>query len=159
MLIEEVSLAGIPLFNQDEEQPQPEAVRMLKERIRAADGVIIATPEYNYSIPGVLKNALDWVGRPPSENPLDGKPVAIMGATTGNFGTLRAQLHLRQVLFYLNADVLNKPEVLVARVKEKLAPDGTIADETARQLLRELLSAFRRRILERRMIAHGADAR
>jgi chromate reductase len=127
-------------------------VRQLKERIRCADAVLIATPEYNYSIPGVLKNALDWMARPPAENPFEEKPVAIIGATTGSFGTLRAQLHLRQVLFYLNADVVAKPEVLVAHVKEKLGPDGTIADPVARDLLRQVLEVLRRRVLERRQL-------
>jgi chromate reductase len=159
MVIEEVSLGGIPLYNQDEEEPQPEAVRRLKERLRAADAVLIATPEYNYSIPGVLKNALDWLTRPLAENPLDSKPVAIIGATTGNFGTVRAQLHLRQVLAYMNADVVLKPEVLVARVKEKVAPDGTIADEVARELLRQLLEELRRRVLERRQLMQCRHAR
>lgn len=158
MRIEEVSLLGIPLFNQDEEEPQPLVVQQLKERIRCADAVLIATPEYNYSIPGVLKNALDWMARPPVGNPFEGKPVAIIGATTGNFGTLRAQLHLRQVLFYLNADVVAKPEVLVARVKEKLGPDGTIVDPVTRELLQHLLEALRRRVWERRLL-DGLHAR
>jgi chromate reductase len=116
--IAELGLEGIPLYNPDGASPPPPAVQQLKTALYAADAVIIATPEYNHSIPGVLKNALDWLSVPPEENPLEGKPVAIIGATTGNFGTLRAQLHLRQVLSYFNADVLNRPEVLVARAKD-----------------------------------------
>ena len=152
MEIEEVPLTGIPLFNQDEESPTPPAVQQLKEQIRAADAVLIATPEYNYSIPGVLKNALDWMSRPLAENPFERKPVAIIGATTGNFGTLRAQLHLRQVLFYLNADVLSRPEVLVSRAAEKLGSDGTIADPVTRELLRQLLEALYWRVIEQQQL-------
>jgi len=159
MQIEEAGLQGIPLFNQDEEFPLPIAVRELKERIRAADAVVIATPEYNYSIPGVLKNALDWMSRPPLENPFEGKPVAIIGATTGNFGTLRAQLHLRQVLFYLNADVVAKPEVLVSQVDEKLTPEGIMTDPVVQELLQRLLWALRQRVVERRQIAQLLHAR
>ncbi|MEN3026402.1 MAG: NAD(P)H-dependent oxidoreductase [Chlorobiota bacterium] len=159
MEIEEVLLAGVPLYNQDEEEPAPSAVQTLKERIRAADAVIIATPEYNHSIPGVLKNALDWMSRPPAENPFERKPVAIIGATLGEFGTLRAQLHLRQVLSYLNAEVLAKPEVLVARVREKVGQDGLIVDPVALQLLRQLLEELRQRVLERRWLSASFHAR
>lgn len=150
MRIEEAQLEGIPLFNPD--YGVPVAVQELKERIRKADAVLIATPEYNYSIPGVLKNALDWMSYPPAENPFDGKPVGLIGATTGNFGTLRAQLHLRQILTYLNADVLARPEVLVARVGEKLSPDGRITDPVAQALLEQLLQALYRRVVERRVL-------
>lgn len=156
MHIEEARLEGIPLFNPDHGVPM--AVQELKERIRAADAVLIATPEYNYSIPGVLKNALDWMSYPPAENPFDGKPVALVGATTGNFGTLRAQLHLRQVLTYLNADVLSRPEVLVARVGEKLGPDGHITDPVAQELLQQVLQALQRRVVERRLLQQLLDA-
>ncbi|MCS7170597.1 MAG: NAD(P)H-dependent oxidoreductase [Candidatus Kapabacteria bacterium] len=158
MYIEEALLVGIPLFNPDEEDPLPPAVRELKERIGCADAIIIATPEYNHSIPGVLKNAIDWLTRPPPDNPFNGKPVAIIGATTGNFGTLRAQLHLRQILVYLNADVLNRPEVLVARVKEKVGADGSINDPVGKELLTQLLQALRQRILERRLLAQAPHA-
>ncbi len=152
MQIVEARLEGIPLFNPDRGIPVPTAVQRLKERIRTADAVLIATPEYNYSIPGVLKNALDWMSYPPAENPFDGKPVGLIGATTGNFGTLRAQLHLRQILAYLNADVLTRPEVLVARVGEKLDPNGHITDPVAQELLQQLLQALSRRVVERRVL-------
>jgi chromate reductase len=151
--IAELGLEGIPLYNPDGASPPPPAVQQLKTALYAADAVIIATPEYNHSIPGVLKNALDWLSVPPEENPLEGKPVAIIGATTGNFGTLRAQLHLRQVLSYFNADVLNRPEVLVARAKEKFGPDGTLQDELTRALLRQLLQELALRVWRRRSLS------
>jgi len=153
ILIAEIGLERIPLYNPDMASPLPPAVEQLSSVLHAADAVIIATPEYNHSIPGVLKNALDWLSTLPQSNPFDGKPVAIIGATTGNFGTLRAQLHLRQVLSYFNADVLNRPEVLVARAKERFAPDGTLQDEVARELLRQLLQELALRVRQRRLLS------
>ncbi len=151
--IVELGLEGIPLYNPDGASPLPPTVQRLKTALHAADAVIIATPEYNHSIPGVLKNTLDWLSVPPEENPLGGKPVAIIGATTGNFGTLRAQLHLRQVLSYFNADVLNRPEVLVARAQEKFSSDGTLQDELTRALLRQLLQELALRVRQRRFLS------
>ena len=100
--IEIFDLEGIPPYNQDIEASMPEKVGEFKAKIKAADALIIATPEYNFSIPGVLKNALDCASRPPAENPFKGKPVAIMGASNGMIGTARAQYHLRQTLVGLN---------------------------------------------------------
>ncbi len=136
-------LDRIPPYNEDvRARGEPESVVALKEAIRQADALLIATPEYNGSVPGVLKNALDWASRPPDASPLDGKPVAIMGASTGNFGTLRAQMHLRQICQITNMRPLNRPEVLVARAAEKFDPQGHLTDETARYLLRLLLEAL-----------------
>ena len=143
MTIEAVDLAPIPPYDDDVQQAgPPEAVQAFKARIAAADGLLIVTPEYNYSIPGVLKNAIDWASRPASASPIVRKPVAIMGASTGLYGTVRAQLHLRTVLSSLNMPALNKPEVLIARAGEKFDADGRLIDETTRGFIRQLLVAF-----------------
>ncbi|MBC7226342.1 MAG: NAD(P)H-dependent oxidoreductase [Thermoflexales bacterium] len=139
-LLDRALLAGIPPYNEDvRAQGEPASVTALKEAIRQADALLIATPEYNFSIPGVLKNALDWASRPPETSPFSGKPVAIIGATAGTWGTVRAQMHLRQVCQALNMFPLNRPEVLVAFAAEKFNADGHLTDETARQLIRSLL--------------------
>src|SRR5690242_11114722 len=96
--IETFGLDGIPPYNQDKEANLPERVKLLKERIRASDAILLVTPEYNYSVPGVLKNAIDWASRPYGDNAWDDKPVALMGASPGTLGTARAQYHLRQIL-------------------------------------------------------------
>jgi len=142
MSLETFDLAPIPLYNDDVRAVgYPKSVQQFRERIAASDALLIATPEYNFSIPGVLKNAIDWASRPPNP-PLSGKPVAMMGATTGNFGTVRAQMHLRQVCVFCNMFPFNKPEVLVMRAKEKFDADGRLTDETARGLIRDLLLAL-----------------
>lgn len=141
MTLEIIDLSTLPMFNQDEEKPFPQPVVELRQRIEQADALLIASPEYNASITAVLKNAIDWASRPPKP-PLVGKPAAIMGASTGNFGTLRAQLHLRQVLTHVGALTLAKPEVLVARAREVFSPDGELVDQTARGFLRDLLFAL-----------------
>jgi chromate reductase len=132
-------LEGIPPFNQDLEATPPEKVREFKSKIRAADAILIATPEYNYSIPGVLKNAIDWASRPYGDNALEGKPAALMGASIGMLGTARAQYHLRQTLVFLNVFPLNRPEVMLPFVDKKVGEDGRITDETAKKLVKELL--------------------
>ena len=136
-------LALIPLYNEDvRTRGEPAPVTVLKEAIRRADALLIVTPEYNYSIPGVLKNAIDWASRLPQDSPLHGKPVALMGASTGAFGTARAQMHLRQVCAYTNMHLLNKPAVLVARAREKFDEGGHLTDETTRGFVREQLQAL-----------------
>jgi chromate reductase len=142
MKIELFDIAPIPLYNADiEEQGDPEPVRELKEQIRQADALLIATPEYNHSIPGVLKNALDWASRPP-QRVLTGKPVAIMGATTGAWGTARAQEALRQVFVYTQSLVVVAPEVLVANAAGKFDGESNLRDETTRQFVRQLLEVL-----------------
>ncbi len=126
-------LGGLPLFNNDLTDP-PEAMA-LKAAIAAADGVVIAVPEYNYSIPGVLKNALDWVSRPVATAPLRGKPVGLVGAATGMSGTIRAQTHMRQMLVFSDTPVLAQPEVLIPRAHERFDADGNLTDEPTRALL------------------------
>jgi chromate reductase len=143
MALEVFDLAPIPFYNQDLDTPEarPEPVRRLEQRIRAADALLIATPEYNYSLPAVLKNAIDWVSRPPQTQPLAGKPLAIMGAG-GLFGTTRAQLHLRQIVVPLDMLPLNKPEVRIMRGWEKFDAAGNLTDEQTRLEVRALLEAL-----------------
>jgi chromate reductase len=138
MKLEIFDLASLPMFNPDSEKPFPESVLDFRTRLAQVDAVLIATPEYNSSISAALKNAIDWASRSPNA-PLNGKPVAIMGASTGNFGTLRAQLHLRQILTHVGAFPLSKPEVLVARAGQAFDADGRLVDEAARGFLQDLL--------------------
>lgn len=141
--IEVVTLDAIPPFNQDVEAAgDPPPVREFKARIRAADALLIATPEYNYSIPGVLKNAIDWAARPAAETVLRGKPVALLGASVGFAGTVRAQLALRQVLVFTGSLALLPPEVLVANAMQKFDADGNLIDADTRPRVRELLEAL-----------------
>jgi chromate reductase len=140
--LEIFDLDGIPPFNQDMETVPPERVKELKSKIRSADAILIATPEYNYSVPGVLKNALDWASRPPKDNAFDGKPVALMGASTGMLGTARAQYHLRQTFVILNAHPLNRPEVMVPFAPEKIDAGGRVTDQKTEDKIRELLQSL-----------------
>jgi chromate reductase len=135
-------LEGIPPFNQDREGSPPEKVKEFKRRIKAADALLIATPEYNYSVPGVLKNAIDWASRPHGDNAFEGKPVAIMSASTGMLGGARAQYHLRQSFVTLDMHPLNKPEVMVTFAPQKFDSEGKLLDETARKLIAGLLDAL-----------------
>jgi chromate reductase len=135
-------LEGIPPFNQDLEIQPPQRVVDFKSRIRAADAILIATPEYNYSIPGVLKNAIDWASRPPTDNAFYDKPVAIMGASTGMLGTARAQYHLRQCFVFLDMHPVNKPEVMISYAREKFDADGKLKDEKATKLIAELIESL-----------------
>ncbi len=140
--IEIFDLDGIPPFNQDDDRNPPEPVVALKSRIRAADAILIVTPEYNYSIPGVLKNAIDWASRPYDDNAWEGKPVAIMGASGGGFGTVRAQYHLRQVFVFLNMYALNRPEVMISRAHEHFDEFGNLHDEKIREQIRQLVGSL-----------------
>ena len=130
----------LPIFNSD--LADPAGVIELKAAIARADGIVIAVPEYNYSIPGGLKNALDWVSRPPSTSPMRGKPVGLVGAATGMSGTIRAQLHLRQMLVYSDTPCLNQPEVLIARAHERFDAAGALTDPSTRDLLARFGSAM-----------------
>ncbi len=140
LVVHEFDLADVPLFDADVEQRgDPEGVVAWKLAIREADALLIATPEYQHSLPGVLKNALDWASRPPSDPPLARKPVAVMGATTGRYGTARAQADLRKVLAFNDALILQRPEVMVALAKQAFDADGQLVDEGATRFLRQLL--------------------
>lgn len=132
-------LDQIPLFNQDEEQNPHPKVTELKQRTRNADAILIVTPEYNYSVPGVLKNAIDAASRPYGDSAWNGKPVAIMGASVGTFGTARAQYHLRQMFVFLNMYPVNQPEVMLANAHKHFDQHGKLTDETAKKLIRQLL--------------------
>lgn len=140
--LEIADLAGIPPFNQDEERQPPPAVVELKRRVRAADAILISTPEYNFSIPGVLKNAIDWASRPHGDSAWTGKPVAVMGASVGMLGSARAQYHLRQVFVFLDMHPVNRPEVMIATAAQRFDERGQLTDERTRELVRELLAAL-----------------
>jgi chromate reductase len=132
-------LDGIPGFNQDDEQNPPAKVVELKKRIREADAVLIVTPEYNYSVPGVLKNAIDWASRPYGDSAWDGKPAAIMGASVGTIGTARAQYHLRQMFVFLNMFPINRPEVMIGNASERFDAQGNLTNEKTKDLIRQML--------------------
>ncbi len=136
-------LADIPMFNADvEADGDPPAVTEFKRAIGSADALLIATPEYNHCVPGVLKNAVDWASRPARRSVLTDKPVAIMGASTGRGATARAQAHLRDGLAYTNGFVLPLPEVLVGVARERFDEEGDLTDEETRQEIRDLLVAL-----------------
>jgi len=135
-------LDGIPGFNQDDEQNPPEKVVELKKRVLAADAILFVTPEYNYSIPGVLKNAIDWASRPYGESVWNGKPAAIMGASIGTLGTARAQYHLRQCCVFLNMFPLNNPEVMIPNAADRFDADGNLVDDKSRELIAQLLQSL-----------------
>jgi chromate reductase len=140
--IETFDLAGVPPFNQDDESDMPARVAELKARIRAADAILFATPEYNYSIPGVLKNAIDWASRPYGDSAWEGKPVAVMGASGGALGTARAQYHLRQCFIFLNMHPVNRPEVMIANASQKFDAEGNFTDEKGREMVGRLLQSL-----------------
>jgi chromate reductase len=143
---ESVSIGDIPHLNDDvARSAQPASVRRFSEQIDAADAVVIVSPEYNYGIPGVMKNAIDWVGCPqPSPNPLRLKPVGLMGASIGNFGTMRCQLQMRQVLLFHEAYVMAKPEVYVFRAPERFDAQGKLTDSGTADLLGAFWTAIER---------------
>lgn len=132
-------LNDIPIFNQDEDQHPPVIITEFKQRIYQADAILFVTPEYNYSVPGVLKNAIDWASRPYGDSAWNGKPVAIMGASVGTFGTARAQYHLRQILVFLNMFPINQPEVMIGNAAACFDQEGNLTDEKAKNLIRQLL--------------------
>lgn len=140
--LEIFDIEGIPLFNQDIEKQMPEKVKEFKAKIKGADAILVATPEYNYSMPGVLKNAIDWASRPYGDNSFEGKPVAIMSASPGMFGGARAQYHLRQTLVFLDMHPVNKPEVMVPFAHEKVNEQGIIADAKTREKIKDLLESM-----------------
>jgi chromate reductase len=140
--IESFDLDNIPPFNQDLEDNPPATVRAFKEKIRNADALLISTPEYNYSISGVLKNAIDWASRPRKSTPLEGKPVAIMSASIGKFGGARAQYHLRQTFVYLDMHPINKPEVMLSDAEHNVNSNGQLTNDQTKLLVRQLLDAL-----------------
>ena len=137
--IEIFELDGIPGFNQDEEQNPPPKVVELKSQIREADAILFVTPEYNYSAPGVLKNAIDWASRPYGDSAWNGKPAAIMGASIGAIGTARAQYHLRQMMVFLNMFPVNQPEVMIGNAQERFDAQVNLTDDATKDFIRQLL--------------------
>jgi chromate reductase, NAD(P)H dehydrogenase (quinone) len=143
MSLELADLSDVPIYNDDVRIVGfPASVERLRAQVLAADALLFATPEYNYSIPGMLKNAIDWVSRPPDQ-PFNGKPVAIMGVTPSLWGTTRAQYHLRQCCVFLNMFPLNKPEVLVAQAASKFDATGALTDTMTRDMIAQMLVALR----------------
>lgn len=141
--IELAEIGDLPLYNDDDRlQAFPDAVRRLEKQIRAADAVLFATPEYNYSVPGVLKNALDWISRL-DQQPLAGKAAGIIGASGGILGTARAQYHLRQIGVFLDLRFLNRPEVMIGAAHERFDGNGKLTDAKTRELLAKFVAALR----------------
>jgi chromate reductase len=140
--IEIFEIDGLPAFNQDEEQNPPAKVVELKRRIREADAILFVTPEYNYSVPGVLKNAIDWASRPYGDSAWNGKPAAIMGASIGAIGTARAQYHLRQMMVFLNMFPVNQPEVMIGNASERFDASGNLTDDATKDFMRQLLQGL-----------------
>ena len=138
-IIQIFEIDGIPGFNEDDEQNPPAKVVELKRRIREADAILFVTPEYNYSIPGVLKNAIDWASRPYGDSTWNGKPAAIMGASVGAIGTARAQYHLRQMMVFLNMFPVNQPEVMIGNASKRFDSEGNLTDEPTKDFIRQLL--------------------
>lgn len=136
------AIRDIPSYDEDvRAQGVPEPVSTLRESVRRADALLIATPEYNYGLPGVLKNAIDWASRPPDQ-PFAGKPLGIMGASGGMGGTMRAQYDLRRAAVFLDMHPLNKPEVFVRNAQQLFDPQGNLTDEATRKLVRQHLDAL-----------------
>jgi chromate reductase, NAD(P)H dehydrogenase (quinone) len=140
--LEVLEIGNLPLFNQDMEMNPPEVVKIFKSKIQAADAVLFSSPEYNYSMSGVLKNAIDWASRPYGDNSFEGKPAAIMGGSIGNIATARMQYHLRQTMVFLDMHPLNRPEVMVPMVQDKFDADGRLMDAHTREKIVELLEAL-----------------
>jgi chromate reductase, NAD(P)H dehydrogenase (quinone) len=154
MTIGLTEIAGLPFYNADvEADGDPPSVVAFKAALLEADGILIATPEYNDGIPGVLTNAIDWASRLPGRAPLTAKPVAIVGASPSQIGTARAQPHLRQLLGHAKARVLPPPELLVAMAHERFDRDLRLTHEGTRRILAELLERFGRWIQRERAAA------
>ena len=141
--IEIFDLVDLPLYNGDVEAAgDPAPVSAFKDALRAADAILIATPEYNHGVPGVMKNAIDWASRPPNDSPLNGKPIGIIGASPGITGTARSQSQLRQAFVFTNSYAMPQPELLVFRAHEKFDADGNLTDEGTVKFLGRYLEAF-----------------
>jgi chromate reductase len=137
--IEIYDIAGLPLFNQDEERNPTPKVTEFKQKIRAADAILLCTPEYNYGVPGVMKNALDVASRPYGDNAWSGKPVALMSAAMSVAGGIRAQYQVRQCFVFLNMDAVVQPEVAIAGAPQRFDDKGNLTDETSKKMIRQLL--------------------
>jgi chromate reductase len=154
--LELYDLAGLPLFNQDEEKSPTGKVTEFKQRIRSADAILFSTAEYNYGIPGVLKNAIDVASRPYGDSAWKGKPAAIMSASVGAFGGVRAQYQLRQCFVFLDLDAVLQPEVAIPLAGQKFDAQGNLTDETSKKLVEQLLKALAAKAGQRRMPMRAA---
>jgi chromate reductase len=151
MVIELIEIGGLPFYNADvEAQGDPPSVAAYKAALGDADGVLIATPEYNDGIPGVLTNAIDWGSRLPGRAPFSAKPVAVMGASPSRIGTARAQVHLRQLLSHVHARILPPPELLIASAHQHFDKSLRLTDDSTRDVLTKLLQRFGRWIARER---------
>ena len=140
--LEILDIGHLPLFNQDFESDLPETVKELKAKIKAADAIIFSGPEYNYSLSGVLKNAIDWASRPYGDNSFAGKPAGIIGGSAGNTASARMQYHLRQIMVFLDMYPLNKPEIMIPMIQEKFDKQGKLIDEKTKEKLSEFIEAL-----------------
>jgi len=142
MKLTEIPIWELPLYNQEiQEQPTP-VIERFWGAVREADAILFISPEYNYSVPGVLKNAIDWASRPPASAPINGKPGAILGASSGRSGTMRMQLHMRSFLPCLDMAIMPKPEVFIMSAADVFEKDGTLHDERVRGQLVKFYAAF-----------------
>jgi len=160
--MEIISIEDIPLYNADLDLPaakqRPEAVEHFRKMLTDADGILISSPEYNYSIPGGLKNAIDWASRG-EDSPLLRKPVAVIGATTGLWGTIRMQLAFHNVFLFLDMKPVYKPEVLVAQAEKKFDKNGNLIDEMAKKLLKQKLEALKEMIHVQAQVGDIVDSK
>ena len=140
--LEIFDIAGFPEFVQGQDENPPAKVADFKRKIREADAILFCSPEYNYSVPGVLKNAIDWASRPYGDSAWDGKPAAIMGASSGVIGTARMQYHLRQIMVFLNMYPLNTPEVMIGKAAEKFDADGNLTDDKTKEYIKRMLQSL-----------------
>lgn len=140
--LEIFGISDLPMFNQDVETSPPDLVRRFKDEIRSADAVLFSTPEHNYSVTALLKNAIEWGNRPPTDNSWDGKPAAVMSASTSMRGGARAQLQLRQIMIDLNMYAMNQPQLLVAEARGKFDSEPKLTDDKVRARLRDFVMAL-----------------
>ncbi len=140
--IEIADVSGLPLFNQDWEMNPPAPVVEFKKKIKESDAILFVSPEYNYSVSGVLKNAIDCASRPYGDSAWSGKPAAIMSGSVGILGGSRAQYHLRQIMVFLDMHPLNKPEVMVPMIQDKFDREGNLTDEPTKERVKELIEAL-----------------
>lgn len=146
MKIEIMNIADLPLFNEDIEAPFPAKAQALKDKVEAADGIIIATPEYNRSISGSLKNAVDWISRPYGQNSFKGKPLLLAGVSAGKISTAVAQSHLRQMMVYLEADIIGQPEIYLGPSSQVFDAKGDMKDAGVKELLIKALGILYERV-------------
>ncbi len=141
-VLETAEIGNLPLYNDDLEENLPVEIKDFRKKVKVADAILFVTPEYNYSVPGVLKNAIDWASRPYGESVWDGKPAAMMGVSPGVMGTVRAQMHLRDIFVYLNMFPLNHPQVLIGDAQKKFDEQGNLTDEVTKERIQEMLKAL-----------------